>query len=331
MRLNAYASQPHYLDHIAPIWALLPEHVRGHLWSPGGQLTGTTAARLRRDDPEANVPVLVASHVDATTGPARGRPLVYLEHGAGQTYDGDPAMANAIGWSSSHDRTLERVLLFLCPSETVAERWRSRYDAPAVAVGCPKLDHWHLDVNAWCPNSASPTVAVTFHWDCSLGPETRSAWPAYDRALPALVRWADENGVKLLGHGHPRLWSRIARRWHSLGVEQVPSMAEVLDRADVLVADNTSAMYEFASLDRPVVALNAPWYRRDVEHGLRFWSHVPGLQVNHRDELLDAVDTAVWDPVQGGVLRAAATAAAYARVDGQATQAAVDAIMEALA
>jgi len=135
----------------------------------------------------------------------------------------------------------------------------------------------------------------------------------------------------VLGHGHPRLWSRIARRWQSLGVEPVRELAEVLERADVLVADNTSAMFEFASLGRPVVVLNAPWYRRDVEHGLRFWSHVPGVQVDHRGLLVPAVDEALRNPDATAAQRAAATRAAYAHTDGMAAARAAQAIREAMA
>ena len=48
---------------------------------------------------------------------------------------------------------------------------------------------------------------------------------------------------------------------------------EVMERSTLYICDNSSTLYEFASTGRPVVVLNAPWFRRDIEHGLRFWEH----------------------------------------------------------
>lgn len=327
MLLNRFASLDHYADHLDPIWSALPEEARGASWAPRTGRPGVTVPRPSRGGETSREAVLVASWPDAVSSVARGRPLVYVEHGAGQAYGGDPTMAHAPGWSGARDATLDRVKLFVCPSETVAARWSDRYQAPAVAVGCPKLDRLHLAG----PRPPGRVVAVTFHWDCQLGPETRSAWSVYDRSLPELAAWAKREGVQLLGHGHPRIWSRIRRRWQSLGVEPVQYLADVLDRADVLVGDNTSALYEFASLDRPVVVLNAPWYRRDVEHGLRFWSHVPGRQVDDRSGLVAAVAAAVADPASDADLRRRAVAAAYHATDGRAAARAATAILEALA
>lgn len=328
MRLTRYASLGHYHEHLDPVWLALPESWRGEAWSALDAHPGTTPYRGTRGAHTATGAVLVASWPDAVSAAARGRELVYLEHGAGQAYEGDPAMAGARGWSGADDPTLDRVRLFVCPSETVADRWRARYTARAVAVGCPKLDAWHRGARG-VARGVRPVVAVTFHWDCPLGPETRTAWPHYDRALAGLAAWCRGNAVDLIGHGHPRMWSRIRRRWQHLGVEPVQHLADVLDRADVLVADNTSAMYEFASLGRPVVVLNAPWYRRDIEHGMRFWSAVPGRQVDRPGDLVPAVEQALAGDDTAG-LRAAATAAAYASCDGRAAERAATAIMEAL-
>lgn len=318
--IDAYASLRHYADHIAPVWAALPAEVRGTFWRPD--------ASVRRRDITNHV--LVASFRDAET--MGGSRLLYVEHGAGQSYDGDErARGNG---SYSGGAGLDRVRLFLCPSERVTARWRDTYDTPAVAVGCPRLDAlkkprgetalaWHKTGEA----PLQPAVAVTFHWDGSgLCPEAGSAWRHYDHALPGLVtdpRW------RVVGHGHPRLWPTIQRRWQELGVDHYADPDVVLGQADVLVADNTSLMYEAAALGIPVVVLNAPFYRRDVEHGLRFWSHPPGLQVDHPGELGDAIARALEDRPALRAMRARAVDGAYGGlVDGHASERAAAAILE---
>lgn len=171
-----------------------------------------------------------------------------------------------------------------------------------------------------------PVVAVTFHSDLALCPETRSAWRYYDPHLPRLVtdpRW------RVVGHGHPRLWPTIKRRWTELGVDHTPDPDVILTTADVLVADNTSLQMEAAALGIPCVCLNMPAYRRDVEHGGRFWSAVPGIQVDHPSELAEAIACALTDPPAHRAMRERAVAWAYggALVPGAAGRA-VTAIME---
>jgi CDP-glycerol glycerophosphotransferase (TagB/SpsB family) len=109
---------------------------------------------------------------------------------------------------------------------------------------------------------------VSFHWDCRVVPETRWAFPFYNRALKNLARRTD---IQLLGHSHPRARRQLVPFWRSLGVEFIEDFDDVLDVADVYVADATSTIYEAAAVGIPVVVLNSPLYRRDVEHGLRFW------------------------------------------------------------
>lgn len=326
MRLNLYASLEHYAEHLWPIWQALPERLRGASWSSatgkwwGEPLGGLSDARQHPG------PVLVASHGDAVSATVRGRDLVYVEHGAGQTYGGDPAGAGAAGLSGSTDRAMRHVLLFVCPNTTVASRWRRLYDVPAVAVGCPKLDEYH-PVRPKNLSRDRTVVAVTFHWDSSLLPETMTAWPEYDGALPVLRDWCIDHDMDLVGHGHPRIWPRIERRWAQLGVERIPLLAEVFDHADVLVADNTSALPEFASLGRPVVWLNASGYRRDVHHGGRFWEWPEGqVQCDHPGELTSAVARALEDPPAVRAARARMVRAVYGETDGQAAQRAADAI-----
>jgi UDP-N-acetylglucosamine:LPS N-acetylglucosamine transferase len=101
----------------------------------------------------------------------------------------------------------------------------------------------------------------------------------------------------VLGHGHPRIMERLLPIYDALDIEPVYDFEEVLERADCYVCDNSSTMFEFASTGRPVVVLNPPWYRREVNHGLRFWEAAGvGVNCDRPQDLAGAVATALQDP-----------------------------------
>jgi hypothetical protein len=321
--IDLYASQPHYAEHLWPVWEALPDEVRGRAMAPRAGCWWGTPDYVRPGPRDGLV--MVAGFADARR--MAPRPLVYVEHGAGQTYPGDPRAARHGSYAGGEG--LDRVRLFIAPSETVADRWRAEYRAPVAIVGCPKLDRWHAENLRGSRSSSAPVVAVTFHWDCQLIPETRSAFRHF---APGLARLRDDvraAGGELWGHGHPRAWGALSRTWRTLGVPLVPSFADILDGADVLVVDNTSAGPEFASTGRPVLWLNAPWYRRDIDHGGRFWQWPRGQVVcDHPDDLPHAVAAAVADPPQARASRARMVAGIYASTDGHAADRAAAAIME---
>jgi hypothetical protein len=303
-RVDAYASHAHYAEHIRPVWDALPAERRGTFFAPRGTTWGE---RVGQAKPRA---LIIAGAVDAYRWPRV--PLVMVEHGAGQTYHGDPRLADSPSYSGGKD--LDQVGLFLCPNRVVGENWLARYPSARVAVvGCPKLDA----VRA-IARTGRGRVAMTFHWSCPTIPETMPALPHYLPVLRPLAQALGAAGGSLVGHAHPRGVRRAAGTWAAVGVPFEPDGLTVLRQADVLVADNTSLMYEAAALGIPVVALNAPWYRRDVEHGLRFWSHVPGRQVDEPDDLIDAVLEAVEDPTAHCALRSAAVTRAYEYHDDRA-------------
>lgn len=325
------SSNTHYADHLLPIWLALPPSARGR-WFADRTSRGHVAAHvpgsaLRAGDPsKTGQPIVVASHVDYQR--ARGRPVALVEHGAGQTYgDGNPGNAGG--------RNRERVGLFICPHPTVAAANLAAWPrAHAVAAGCPKLDRWPHPVPRPSMRGPKPeVVAVTWHWDCQVAPqERRSAWDHYGPAtLHMLATWAATADVQLLGHAHPRILRRIRPEYNAAGIPVADHLDQVLDTASLLIADNTSAMYEAAALGIPVIALNAPWYRRDVHHGLRFWDHVPGPQVDHHDQLLATIEAVLADPTDALASGHAAAAACYVERDGRAAQRAACAVLDWLA
>lgn len=346
VKVNVFAGGRKHVDHLAPIWMALDPDERG-VWINGARdaLQRLTELGLRADSrlhrsmpsPKRTPPGawLVASFGDMQTIGSKRGPIILLEHGAGQHYGGDGGTSALGDYPGGKGR--DAVTLFLCPNKTVAHRNSVVYPNAATAVvGCPKLDPWmpgmyeaeHLHHRPE-PDS-EPVVCLAWHWDCTAPPEARSALEHYVASLPDLARAMDHFGFHLIGTGHPTAWFHLRTMYERLGITTVEHFDDVLARADLLVADNTSAMWEFAATDRPVVVLNAPWYRRDVEHGLRFWEFADvGRQVNEPGELVAAiVETIAFDT--GHQRRAEISEAIYGRLDGRAADRAVKAIRSIL-
>lgn len=298
----------HYLDHLKPVFEALPDEIRGE---------------LRHDTRGGLSPVvLVAGEKDRSIvriESPRSR-VIRFEHGAGLSYSSEhPAYAGG--------KFQDNVLAFMSTNRWVNRRWRERYpDIPAPVVGCPKLDF----IKDLEPKERDdpPTVVFSFHWDCAVSPESRSAYLEYQRPMIALRDARPD--LKILGHCHPRLRHR-ARGWYEAhGFEFVPTFDEVVRRADLYVVDNSSTLYEFAALDRPVVVINGKTYRRDVHHGLRFWEHSEiGPNVDEPGQLEAAIDEALEDPEPFRKRRRRATREVYPYL-GRSTERSVEWITKAV-
>lgn len=318
--IDCRATQRVYLDHVAPIWQALPDEIRGTLFA-GREVEH--ARRLGLDpSPQrggADV-VLVASSADLHRD---GRPAIMVNHGAGQTYRGDGETSGAaVSSSYTGGGRREQVIANLCPGPADFRGCvTAQPDVPAFQIGVPKLDRH-------APYRRGIHVAFAWHWHMPLVPEGTPAWGHYCDTLPDIAeRWPT------LGHGHPRMWRYYSRQYERYGIEPVRHWPDLLDRGvGLLVADNTSVMYEAAWLGIPVLALNAPWYRRDVHHSLRFWSHVPGFECDQPEDLAESIEAAFDDPPQARALRAHAARYVYGSTmtDGNSTARAVDAIIRVL-
>ena len=299
MKVHAQGVAPHYRRHVDAVWRHLPLELRGE------KLTARAVVRtLPREDI-----VMVGGFYDIAKFPLNR--IIYVEHGAGQAYFGDSKAASHPCYHGSvHDK---RVISYISPSQQVADSW----DRPAFAAGCPALDvHYGRNPLA---HIHAPTAAITFHWDARrVCPEAWSAREHYINDLHSMVAILRSSGFHVIGHWHPRD-PKGAKIWRNLGVERVAAVDDVLSRANLLIVDNSSVAYEAAALDIKVLSLNAPWYRRDVEHGLRFWGHIPGATI---DDIYEFGRFDIKDYVQytdpSKVVRRSAAEYAYAIPPGHA-------------
>lgn len=303
-KIDFIASERHYADHLMPVYTSLPEEVRGEF------ITGRWPVNPGRL-------TVVSSYGDYKR--SKG-PVVFMEHGAGFSYGNKHT-----SYAGSTDR--DRVVLFASTNEQVDSLNRAAHPRKKhVIIGSPKLDQWVARGSK--QRSHRPTVAFSFHWNCMVAPETRSAFPVYSDTLARMLRFPGKLKWDVIGHGHPRLWPQISKFWRYNKVQAEKEFFDVVTLSDVYVIDTSSTMYEFAALDRPVVVLNAPFYRKNVNHGIRFWKHVPGIQVDHPRDLKAAIDEAVFRDGFAAE-RKAATEFVYPYL-GEASRRAADAILDVL-
>lgn len=321
MTIDALAHEPQFVDHLAPVWKALPLSLRGQfLVEP--RLVARAAAHGIEATPSPRPPrvpayppprtdgppLLVASYGDIKVGRRLGYgPFTFIEHGAGQSYAGDPAWRHsAISGSYAGGPDRADVELFLVPNEHSAGRWRAAYpDARIELVGCPRLDSLPRRV------PGPPTIAISFHWETphSLGPEAQTALGDYQPVLPDLAA-----AFNVIGHAHPKSdWpQRMERIYARAGIPFVADFDDVCRQADLYICDNSSTIFEFAATGRPVVLLNSRWYRKHIEHGLRYWEAATvGMQVDKPAQLVETVQLTLLDPPEQQVAREAALNIVY--------------------
>jgi hypothetical protein len=247
--------------------------------------------------PEKSGPIVVASYSDLVTIRNRlkqHRPLVLCEHGAGQTYDvSNPTYANGTG--------REGVALALVPGPWPAAAYRQASShVRVVEVGLMKLDLLRERADGWLRDNR-PTVAFSFHWatpGIPTLPELAAGWPYW---MPAIQKLQDEHHgkLKILGHGHPRSWSHLQKLWEVMGVELVPTFAEVCSRSDLFVLDNSSSAFEFAAVTgKPILLLDHPSWPKQSNLGLRFGE--AGRHFRHCGSS-DNLEDAIYDALKYGL------------------------------
>jgi hypothetical protein len=327
MPIDVFASETHFADHVGAVFEALPPSERGTFMVRGrgmAEHVERLGFRAIEGPIPGDRPVLVSAIGDLRTVRRHGRRRVaIMEHGAGQSYGASSVAARNPSYAGGRGRDAD---LFLHPGPHPAARDREAYPSARVeVVGAPILD----TLPTREPGDG-PVVAFAFHYKGTVaGKATTSAFGWIKRAL-----WALALERKVIGHGHPRALSQdhLDGWYHRQHIEVVPDFRDVCRRADVLVADNTSALFAFAATGRPVVVLNPPYYPRHAQHGLRFWECVGGpngkgparigVNVNQPGELAAAIDQALRDTPEQQAAREAALELVYAYRTGAAERAA---------
>ena len=267
--IDTYASQVHYWDHLVDTADRLGG-LAGSRRFPRAEWVPPHWRRPLARGREVGPVVLVAGYQDALAVERIGRRPVLVEHGSGQTYrDSERHPSNPGG------RRRGEIGLFLCPNEIVAALNAEAYpDIPTAVVGSPHLDRLErIRRDERIPSTVgSPVLGLAWHWPCRVSRESGWAFPEWGGET--LSRLVEAWPGPVLGTSHPRSLLHAVRWYEKAGIEVVPEWGDMVARVDVMSVDNSSVLFEAAALEIPVVLTNASRWRRDVDHGLRFWDYV---------------------------------------------------------
>lgn len=242
---------PHYRRHLDPILAELNRQ-------------GYNTA------PEPRPTMLVASRIDAQRvhwvddrHPQPER-IILVEHGTGQPYSTDRGILDGGGGG-----TYETVTLFLAPSQRVADMMAPMFpNATLAVVGSPALEATQALRNA--TDTPKTDVVFTCHWQSTMKSVARESYTSWPWSRDVLLALADEFGDRVVAHGHPRpkgVQGQIHHHASKAGIRTETDWDRAAATASVVVADNTSVMWEALTMGIPVVAMTPPDWNDDAPHG----------------------------------------------------------------
>lgn len=309
MQIDFFAREKHHIEHALAIYEKLPEELKGNFI--------TDRPRLGRS---RNKVVAVFAYGDLRIASKFGKKVIFGDHGVGMFYNTiHPSYAGSLAFRDS-------VILRLSPNEIHAKKERETLSCPVEIVGVPKMDKWLGQRNFRKHKKRSPVIAISFHWDCKVCPETKSNYKYYYEVLKEM-----RQKFKILGHGHPRIMPLLETVYRPLGIKIVKDFGEVIKNADVYICDNSSTLFEFAFVKKPVILLNYPFYRKDIEHegNPRFWRLANmGIQVDKPDQLIPATYETLANPKLKEQEKAVEEVFYY--LDGQCAERAANAIVRFL-
>ena len=313
MKIEIYAKERHFADHLRPVVDRLEE--------AGLEVEWIGAGKKAQGE---SLFAMVSSWGDLVRATEARRLVFYFEHGAGQIYSStrNASYAGGIG--------RDNVCAFISPGPHVDLINRKFYPKiPSISAGVPKLDQFHAEMTQEPEDpKLEPVVCFSFHWDCQICEETKSGFEHFKYSILDAKRELKDT-AKIVVHCHPRAVKMCLPFFQENDLEYIEDFEDVLRTADVYICDNSSTIFEFASIGKPVILLNPPHYRKHQHHGLRFWSHADiGDQVHNVQELLVAIKRSLVDTREKKAHRLNRVKTIYHATDGRASERAALGIMK---
>lgn len=315
--IEFYAREEHFKAHMEPIFDKIVEAGYPAKWVTGDQ-SGDKNCRF----------AVAASSGDLARATRDKKMVFFMEHGAGQSYS-----VRHESYAGGPKR--DNVCMFLSPGPHVTAQNSKFYPTtPSVDIGVPKLDKWHISSSPEKADPlAAPVVAVSFHWDCRVCPETRSGFEHFKNSVLELAAMNSNDPLKpaefkIVGHCHPRARRTVKKFFLENNIEFYDEFEDILRIADIYACDNSSTIFEFASAGKPVIILNPPFYRKHVTHGLRFWKYADiGPNAKDTKTFLEAIRDCINETREDKLARKSMINEIYYACDGQAAERAAEAIL----
>lgn len=301
-KINFFAREKHHQDHARPIARAFCQEVISKLNDIDGDY------------------ICVFSFGDLRDVSEFGKKIIFCEHGTGLFYE------NKHSSYAGSTTKRENVVLRLSPNKLHADKEKETLSCPVEIIGVPKLDKFAN--REWKINYSKPTVVISFHFDCLVNQETRSSFRYYEKIIPELKKH-----FNLIGHAHPRLMRDIENFYIKNNIKVVKDFEEVMLVADVYCIDNSSTIWEWLITGKPIVLLNNPYYRKEIEHkgNPRFWrlSNIAPL-CEKPEDLISCIKESCdnYQHYLPKIKEARLEMLTY--IDGNCTQRAVDAIKKLL-
>jgi CDP-glycerol glycerophosphotransferase (TagB/SpsB family) len=216
--------------------------------------------------------------------------------------------------------------LLLVMGDYAAERFESLGLKQYKIVGYPKIDklfNGSLDTESYRKrlqiDSSKPTLLYAPTWG------NNSSLPLMINHLPALA--VDYNVLVKLHDSSYEKWAEKIKEIADIRFIDDPDIVPYYSLADILISDYSSVIFEFSTLDRPIILIDREQTRYSPNSIGYLWRDI-GLRVRNGDELNLAIRRSLAQPEEFSPQRKKYAQYLFKYTDGRSAERAAAAIRE---